>query len=298
MELRHARYFLAVAEELNFTRAAKKIGIGQPPLSQQIKDLESDLGAKLFHRLPQGVTLTEAGLAFLPEANELIQQAARAKGAVRRAANGELGRLRVGFTGSAAFNPIVPASIRAFAQAYPKVRLSLVELPTAELVERLHDLRLDAAFIRPGATSPEGVRLHWSADEPMLLAVPVRHRLAKYKALRLSACANETFIAFPRSAGPGFFDEIVDACRRAGFSPRIAQEAPQLTSITTFVAADIGLALVPASIAQIKVTGVKYLPLEGIVPVARLALATSPAVPNAVVRNFVSLIGGLRASKP
>src|SRR5581483_8078271 len=127
MELRHVRYFLAVAEELKITRAAQKIGIGQPPLSQQIKDLEGELGAKLFNRLAQGVTLTDAGLAFLPEAKELIQQAVRARGAARRAANGEVGRLRLGFTGSAAFNAIVPTSIRAFSQAYPQVQLSLVE---------------------------------------------------------------------------------------------------------------------------------------------------------------------------
>lgn len=150
MELRHIRYFLAVAEERNFTRAAGRVGIAQPALSRQIKDLEAEIGATLFHRIPQGAALTEAGNAFLASVRTLPAQAAGAIHAARRAARGEIGALRVGFTGSAAFNPIVAAAVRSFRRTYPAVDLTLEEANTTRLATGLREGTFDAVFLRPG----------------------------------------------------------------------------------------------------------------------------------------------------
>lgn len=156
MELRHIRYFLAVAEERHFTRAAAKVGIGQPPLSQQIKDLEAELGAALFRRVAHGAELTPAGEAFLEMVQEMPALAEHVKNAARRASRGEVGSLRVGFTASAAFNPVVPSAIRAFRRAYPGVALSLAETNTILLAQGLRDGTLDAAFLRPGTLGVMG----------------------------------------------------------------------------------------------------------------------------------------------
>jgi DNA-binding transcriptional LysR family regulator len=290
MELRHVRYFLAVAEELNFTRAALKVGIGQPPLSQQIRSLEHEIGAPLFRRLSHGAELTEAGQAFLPEARALLAQAARALHSARRGALGQVGRISVGFTGSAAFCPVVPAALRAFGQRYPAVELCLEEANTATLLERLLDRQLDAAFIRPGRLDPDGVRVRTLGHEAMVAAVPADHRLAKGKTLALSMLAREPLILFPRAAGPSLFDEIMVACRLAGFEPVLGQEAPQITSVANLVAAGLGVSVVPASIAQILVAGVVYVPIRKPTPIARLALVTPLDGHSPIVRQFVAVV--------
>src|SRR5580704_3248262 len=159
MELRHIRYFLAVVEERHFTRAAAKVGIGQPPLSQQIKDLEGEIGAALFRRLAHGAELTEAGKAFLAGVKEMPSMAEKAAMAARRAARGETGSLRVGFTPSATFNVVVPSAIRTFRRAYPEIYLTLEEANTTRLVIGLQEGTLDAAFLRPGSRETEELQL-------------------------------------------------------------------------------------------------------------------------------------------
>lgn len=290
MELRHVRYFLAVAEELNFTRAAAKVGIGQPPLSQQIRSLEHELGAPLFRRLSHGAELTEAGQAFLPEARALLAQAEWAARAARRGAQGHVGRLRLGFTGSAAFCPVFSASLRAFRRKFPGVDLVLEEAPTAALLERLHGGALDGAFIRLGRSDPGGVRVYDLGQEPFVVVLPSDHALAKVDRLSLSMLAAENFVLFARRDGPSLYDELLAVGRGAGFEPILGQEAPQLTSVANLVAAGLGIALVPRSLSQVQVPGIKYLPLAGKSPVARLALATLVAAPSSVVRHFVELV--------
>jgi DNA-binding transcriptional LysR family regulator len=290
MELRHIRYFLAVAEERNFTRAAARVGIGQPPLSQQIRDLEREVGTPLFRRIPSGAELTEAGRAFLEEALTILRHAEEAKTAARRAARGETGTLRVGFTGSAAFNPIVPSAIRAFRRAYPGVALVLEEANTLRLLERLEGGELDAVFIRPGRTDPEGVRLSRLGEEPMLIVMPSNHLLASRRRLPLSALSGESFVLFPRAVGLSHYDEVISACQRAGFEPVLGQEAPQISSVVNLVAAELGVSVVPASISQLKVAGVEYLEIEGDAPLARLALASRRDERSIVVKNFTALV--------
>jgi DNA-binding transcriptional LysR family regulator len=175
LELRHIRYFLAVAEERNFTRAAARIGIGQPPLSLQIRDLEDEVGASLFRRVPKGAELTEAGIAFLENVQALPAQVGRAVRAAQRAARGETGSLRVGFTGSAPFNPIVTAAIRSFKRSYPDVELSLEESNTARLLGSLKENVLDVVFLRSKALEGDDLQLRSLLDEPMLVVLPASH---------------------------------------------------------------------------------------------------------------------------
>ena len=228
MELRHIRYFLAVAEEGNFTRAARRLGIGQPPLSQQIRDLEAEIGARLFHRIPQGAELTEAGEAFRIRVRDLPHLAEAAIHAAQRAGRGETGALRVGFTGSAAFNPIVPSVIRSYRRRYPDVDLSLREGNSIDLVAALRDDMLDAAFLRPDAVDLAGIAVHDLDDEPLVAALPAAHPAASQAALPLASLAGEAFVLTPRDLGPTLFDAAVAACRDAGFEPVLGQSAPQI----------------------------------------------------------------------
>jgi DNA-binding transcriptional LysR family regulator len=290
MELRHLRYFLAVAEEGNFTRAAARLGIGQPPLSQQIRDLETEIGAMLFHRVPHGAELTAAGAAFLPEAKASLAAAEKARLAAQSANRGETGRLSLGFTASSAFNPIVSTTIRRFQARWPDVQLSLTEMNTLGLMQKLERGELDAAFMRPGLDDPNGVRLKRLPDEPMVVALPANHPLAKQKTLPLALLAKESFILFPRLVGLSLYDDVVRACREAGFELMVAQEAPQISSVVNLVAADLGVSIVPASISQIKLAGVAYRPIDGPPAVARLALAVLRSQRSPVTENLMSLL--------
>lgn len=290
MELRHLRYFLAVAEECNFTRAAAKLGIGQPPLSQQIRDLEREVGAALFHRVPHGAELTAAGAAFLGEAKASLAAAEKAKLAAQSANRGETGRLSLGFTASSAFNPVVSTTIRRFRARWPDVRLALTEMNTLALMQKLEGGELDAAFMRPSLDDPAGVRLRRLPDEPMVIALPASHPLARRSKLPLAALADEPFILFPRLVGLSLYDDVVLACRKAGFELTVAQEAPQISSVVNLVAAELGVSIVPASISQIRLEGVAYRPIEGPPAVARLALAMLKTRRSPVAENLMSLL--------
>jgi DNA-binding transcriptional LysR family regulator len=290
MELRHLRYFVAVAEELNFTRAAARLGIGQPPLSQQIKDLEREVGANLFRRIPSGAELTEAGRALLDEARNILRLSETAKAVARRAAEGEVGTLHVGFIASAVFNPVVPSSIRSFRRAFPNVSVRLEEGTLTRLLERLERRDADVVFIRPPPGDMPGLRLHRFADEPMLIVVPSSHPLASRRRAPVSALQGDPVILFPRASAVTVYDEIIAACKKAGFEPLLGQEAPQLTSVVSLVAAEFGVAFVPRSLAQVKIAGVEYLPIDGEAPIARLAAATRVDDHSPIVKNFSSLL--------
>jgi DNA-binding transcriptional LysR family regulator len=292
VELRHIRYFLAVAEERNFTRAAEKLGVGQPPVSQQIRDLEQELGAQLFHRVPHGAELTEAGGAFLIEARSILTGAERGKLAVQRAHRGQSGILSLGLSGSAAFNPLVTGAIQRFRRRWPDVLLMLDEMNTMPLLERLGRGELDAAFIRPGLEDIEGIRLHRLDDEPMAVAMPAHHRLARSQSLELKALAQEPFILFPPASGLSLYHEVIVACRSNGFDPVVGQVAPQISSALSLVSAELGVSIVPASITQIQVTGVVYRPIQGLAPVARLALAVRRDRGQIVLQNFIHALRG------
>lgn len=290
MDLRHLRYFMAVAEELNFRRAAERLGIAQPPLSTQIHDLENELGVQLFRRVPKGAELTEAGAAFLAEVPSIFERVDRAVRMAQRGGRGEVGQLRVGYTGSTSFNEIVPRSLLQFRRAFPEVELALEELNSIHLLDRLVHQRLDAAFIRPGRDVPANVAILPLPDESMMVVVPAEHRLAGRHAVELRELKDEPWVLFSRTLGPALHDEVVDACRRAGFEPRIEQIAPQITSIANLVAVELGVSIVPARMAQAAVPGVSYLPIKGVAPIARNALATRIDDRSIITRNFRTFV--------
>ena len=288
MELRHVRYFLAVAEEKNFTRAAARVGIGQPPLSQQVKDLEAEVGAALFRRVPQGAELTAAGEAFLQVVQGFPAQAERAMHAARRAARGESGSLRVGFTNSAVFNPVVSVAVRSFRRAYPDVELLLEQLNSTGLVSGVTEGRLDAVFLRPGSAGSEDLHVRVVSEEPMVAVLPAGHAAAKTAEVDLAELRSDPFVLAPRAVGPTLFDTIVTACRKAGFEPVLGQSAPQMASLIHFVAAELGVSLVPASMRSLKVPGVVYRELSGRPTLLRLALASRRGDTSPVLRNFIA----------
>lgn len=285
MELRHLRYFLAVAEEGNVTRAAARLHISQPPLSQQLMDLERTLGVTLLHRSRQGVTLTAAGEAFRDEARHILQAAEQARHVAVRAAKGQTGTLRVGFTSSAAFNPVVAGTLREFRRQWPDVQVLLEETNTTRLTEGLLQRKLDAAFLRPAASVLPDLRVLRFKDERMKVVLPTSHPLAHLKRIELKRLAQDPFVLFPRQVGLSLHDAIIGACQAAGFEPRLGQETPQLSSVINLVAAELGVSIVPASLAQIQVRGVTHLDIAGPAPVATLGLAVhrlnqAPTVAN------------------
>jgi DNA-binding transcriptional LysR family regulator len=300
MELRHLRYFIAVAEERHVTRAAERLGMQQPPLSQQIRALERELDVQLFRRKPRGVELTDAGYALLVDARAILSQVDHAFATTRRTARGEQGRIAIGFTSSAPFHPFVPRIIRRYREAFPLVALTLEEGGTTELVEQLRNERIDAAFIRTAIANREGLVVDALLQEPMVLALPQAHRLARRAgasdALPLKALAAETFIIYRRHSGPGLYDSILSACSAAGFSPRVGQEAPRIISTLNLVAAGLGISLVPESLQRMRMNGVVFRRVAGAQPKAPLYLASRRGDSSGAVRRFLELVKRARSA--
>jgi len=289
MDLRHLRYFAAVADERNFTRAAERLGIKQPPLSLQIKQLEHELGSALFRRLTRGIELTEAGQLLLEEARPLLERVERLKTNVQSRARGTTGRIRVGFAGATYFQPRVPSLIQAYRSLYPDVTLSPLQSNTPHLVNALREGEIDVAFVRPPVAEGEGISVQPLVEEQMRIVLPAQHPQARRRAVPLAALSGEMFILFPRAIGPGLHDSIIAACQRAGFSPVLGQEAPQISSIVHLVAAGFGVSVVPQSIEQIQAEGIAYLRIEGASPPAPIGLAVNIEHRSATVRNFLAL---------
>ncbi|HGH4221891.1 TPA: LysR substrate-binding domain-containing protein [Pseudomonas aeruginosa] len=259
MELRHPRYFIAVAEELHFGRAAERLGISQPPLSQQIQALEEEIGARLFERTNRRVELTDAGRLFLDESRQVLAQVDKAVLLARRAHLGELGELKIGFTSSAPFTSTIPSSIHAFRKAYPDVHLDLQEMSSRQVLKALLEESLQVGVIRPLAL-PDAV--HWVElfREPLVAVLRADHPLAagSEDGLAIAALAEEPFVFFPRSYGTGLYDQVIALTRQAGFSPRIAQEASEAMTIIGLVSAGLGVSILPASFRRTRVDGVVY----------------------------------------
>lgn len=296
MELRHLRYFIAVAEEGHVTRAAARLGIQQPPLSQQIRALEHELGVQLFHRKPRGVELTDAGVTFLERARILLEDVDRACASTKRTARGEQGRVVVGFTGSAPFHPFIPRVLRAFREMSPLVSLVLEESGSSGLVQGLHDEEIDAAFIRSPVENFVDLSVEPLLDEEMLVALPTGHPLAGRKGinqppLSLSALASENFLLYKRPGAPGLYDTIISACHKAGFSPKISQEAPRIVSTLNLVAVGLGISVVPDSLRRLQMDGVTYRRIAGNAKLkAPLILACRRGDNSAAVQRFIDLV--------
>ena len=261
LDLRRLRYFIGVAEELHFGRAARRLNLSQPSLSIQVRALERDIGTPLLVRTQRRVELTEAGRALLEDGRRLIDQSAAAVVQARRAATGSVGRLSIGFVSTADYS-ILPPLVRSFRRKYPGVALKLLEL-TNDLQEALLlSGELDLGLSVLPTPAPE-LRTRVVFREPLIAAVPASYALAKgVLGIRLRNLAHEEFILFPRALSPGLYDLVIAACQRAGFTPSLAQEAIQMQTILGLVAAGLGVAIVPPCMSKLQRSDIRYLALE------------------------------------
>ena len=256
MEIRDLTYFVAVADEESFTRAAATLGVAQPSLSQQIKKLETELGFQLFYRTKRSVCLTSAGRTVLTEARSLLSQAEVTREVARLAASGRLGELTIGFIEAAVF-ALLPRLISAFRASYPNVAVSLRELTTVEQVAALRNRTLDVGILRTPILGDD-IETELLLKEHVVVALPATHQLAKDGNVRLASLRRESFIFLSGSKASRLRDEIVGLCRTAGFIPRIVQEAGEFHTICGLVAAGLGVSCVPSSAQAINIEGVVY----------------------------------------
>ncbi|WP_054284999.1 LysR family transcriptional regulator [Gulbenkiania mobilis] len=291
MDLRHLRYFLVVAEELHFTRAAQRLHIAQPPLSQQIRALEEELGIELFERNRRRVALTPAGEHFRRRTSALLGELAVACEETRRIGEGRAGELSVGFTSSLPFTSLLPEVLLDFRQTYPGVTLTLRELFTARQFEALREGTLDIGFVRyDGLAPPEDLVLTEIRRDPLRLVINARHPLAGQAQVALSELADEPFIVYPAGVGTGLNSRVRTLCKAAGYAPRVVQEAGEATTQIGLVAAGLGVAILPAPLECVHIGEVRYLPLRDEGAHVSLALATRSGPQPALLRNFVERV--------
>ena len=277
VELRLWRQFLAVAEELHFGRAALRLHMTQPPLTQAIAHLERQLGVRMFDRTKRSVQLTPAGQALLPQARELLARAQALPAQARAAASGEVGRLRLAFVSTVGFG-LLPQWVRAFQALHPQVELELIEATGDLQLQALERAEIDAGFMlhSPGF-APAGLEHLRIAREPLVLALPEHHALASARSLMLRAVLEEPLVIFPRRIVPSLHDAVFAMYHHAGRVPRVAQEAIQMQTIVNLVSAGLGLAWVPESVRQFQRPGIAYREVSGKqaahVPVCETSLA-------------------------
>ena len=260
IELRHLRYFVAVAEELHFGRAALRLHLAQPPLSQQIRKLEEILGYPLFLRTSRAVRLTSAGDVFLERAKRTLRNVQEDMEEARSVGRGEEGFLRVGFIGSAMLTPL-PAMLGRYRRLYPKVKLQLHESYTSLVVHKLLKGELDAGFLRDGGQIP-GLEVEPLFSEPFIAVVPKKHALAKHKVISIKELRDEPFVFFTPAAGTLAYEKPVSLCEEHGFRPNVVQEAPQWLTIMRLVGAGLGVTIAPACVKQLAAPDVQCVSLR------------------------------------
>jgi DNA-binding transcriptional LysR family regulator len=296
MELRHLRYFVAVAEELNFRRAAERLHISQPPLTTQLQQLEEEIGVKLLERDSHHVALTAAGDVFLQSCRQLLRDADTAAQAARRAARGETGRLAIGFIASLAHG-IVPTLLRDYRRRFPDVELILAEMDTSQQLEELRERRLDVGLM--GAWLPlENAELESVviAEEPLIAALPEDHSLAQRRSLQLAALAHEKFVLASQQNASGYNRWLIRICEKAGFKPQIARESyRRTTTVLNYVAAGFGVTIVPAQFSRVPTSGIVFVPLARRTPLYRYCAVWHHDGCSPVLERFIT---AARAFKP
>jgi DNA-binding transcriptional LysR family regulator len=286
MELRQLRYFVAVAEELHFRRAAARLHMSQPPLSQQIQQLEAEMGLRLLTRSRRRVELTPAGQAFLRDARTLLSELDGAVATARRIAAGQTGRLRINFVGSALL-ATVPELVQRFRGAHPLVEVELHERSTVDQLRAIKSGAVDVGLIRPPVEPDAELSVEVVLRERTVAALPAEHPLASMKRNPLRRLASEPLVLFPRDQAPGFHDLLISSLAGTGVTPRVVQYAPEMLTIIGLVAAGIGVSLVPASVQGLALDGVAYRPVAG-GPAADLAAVTRAGDESPLVRAFVA----------
>ena len=299
MELRHLRYFVAVAEELHFGRAATRLNIAQPPLSRQIRDLEREVGAPLFARTARGAELTAAGKAFLPEARLTLAQAERAQRTALRASKGEIGRLRVGFIEAATYSPILPNVLGFFRMHLSQIGLSLFEMSSAEQEEALRDGRIDLGMLdNPPPDAARWLHVEPVYSDPLVAALPESHPLAARERLALGDLASDQFVLFPRSGAPRLYDDFIANCRGAGFSPRVVQQAAGWHTLSGLVGAGVGTGFVPRSLAHAQRPGIVYRRARGLTAALEMSAVWKKGDRSPVRERFVTTLRAVAHARP
>ena len=294
-DFRQLRYFIAVAEELSFTRAAVRLHISQPPLSQQIKSLEQDLGVTLLARNKRNVALTEPGRVFLEQAREILARAEVARHDVIAASAGSSGTLRLAYTVSVSFHHALPRTLLRFGRMAPNVRLQLSEMYTEVQYEALLAGRIDVGFVREQPAHPQDaarLTLRTLDREPLLLALPSGHSLANHPSIDLVEVATDRFVSQPRGVAATLHNRLDKLAANAGFQPSIVQHAQQINGLLALVAAGLGLALVPASMRAVQLAGVSYVALRDPDAFMLLAVATRNEEPAPALRQFLATVSG------
>ncbi|MFH1116487.1 MAG: LysR substrate-binding domain-containing protein [Pseudomonadota bacterium] len=294
--MRHLRYFVAVAEELHFGRAARRLHICQPPLSQQIKDVERELGVLLFHRTHKKISLTEAGTAFLEDAREILRRVNVAAERVRGVAAGILGRISMGFV-LPAMDTFLPNAIREFRSQNPGIEMELHELGTLAQLDALRTGRIQVGVVRLFQQETAGLVVETIAEEPYILALPAKHPLVSLKAVPLAALDGERLIFFPRRTHPRLYDRILACCSAVGCTPRISQETTTKTTAIALAAAGIGVTLVPESSKKQRRSGVVYRPIEGDLPMVELVLIRRKGFESPSLQKLTDTVLTMRPSQ-
>jgi DNA-binding transcriptional LysR family regulator len=284
MELRHLRYFVAVAEELHFSRGAARVHVAQPALSRQIRALEAEMGLRLFERDRRRVALTAGGAAFLEEARSVLRDVDRAVDTALRAARGEHGMLRIGYVPAVVYTGL-PEIVRAFRKRLPGVDVRFQEMSPALQVEVLLAERVDVGFVR-GPVHEPALAVTTVLEESLVAALPSGHRLGGHARLRLAMLASEPFVLQARSRGPGSHDQILAICRSAGFSPRVVQEGSNI-DVLSLVASGAGVAIVPTSLRVIRRAGIVFRPLRER-PLTQLNMVWRKNAESPVLREFLA----------
>ena len=295
MELRHLRYFAAVAQYLNYSEASRRLHVAQPAISQTILDLEDELSVKLLLRTKRSVQLTAAGTAFLREAEDILRRANEAQQLAQRAARGEVGILGIGFFGTASA-PILPALVQAYRRRFPNVELRLFELNPDQQLAAFDEGCIDLGFTRK---LPSDRRAEFEEEvvytDQLAIALPAAHALAKQKVIRLKSLAGEPFVQFHRKGAPGLFDEVIAVCRRAGFSPRIINEPNFMATAMTLVESGLGVSLIPRCVRSLNRPQVVIRPIAPKSAQIPLCVAWRKSAHNPALAAFLDT---LRAATP
>lgn len=290
MELRHLRYFRTVAEEGHITRAAERLSIQQPPLSLQIKALETELGVQLFRRLPRGVELTDAGSSFYKDICAILDNVEHASERAKRVARGEIGNIVIGYTSSVIANRSTRSAINAYRSNFPGVNLTLVEDGSAELLDAIIENRLDAALIRTNVTNSPSLKVVNLLEEPIVLASPEGWPLSQGDTpVEISQLINQPLVLHRRVGGASLYDSIIALFERYEQTPMIIQEAPRVGSALNLVAAGMGISLVPESMCSLHLEGVHYRPVVSDPPIqANIMLAYRKNEASQAIKLFIN----------
>ena len=294
MELRHLRYFVAVAEELHFGRAAERLMIAQPPLSYQIKQLEAELGTRLFERTQRRVELTEAGRVFLEGAREVLNRADVAVHAAQRAGNGQFGKLTVGFTNLALIE-LLPETLPQFRRLFPDVEVVLQLMSNGEQATALREHQIEVGCLCPPVPD-DGLRVETVLRGPVVAVLPPGHPLSRLRRVPLASLGGEHFVFFRRQPRIGCAAQLLAICLRAGFEPKVVQEADEVEAIMSMVSAGLGVSVLPAAVRKLRRAGVVLRPVEETAGTVELAVACREGEQSTTVRNFLELVRAAGAS--